>query len=118
MPKKSRKAPIVNLADFKKKLEEEHSLVIRTPDGDFRYRGPQLLSDDEMLRMTALEESEEPDAAVEVARIMVDDYDGFVEAGGSLTILMEIVAAEARSRRAGDDDDVDDSGESEASSGS
>lgn len=116
MPKKSRKAPIVNLADFKKKLEEEHSLVIRTEGGDFRYRGPQLLTDDEMARMVALEKSEDADAAVEVARIMVDDYDGFVAAGGSLAVLMEIVNDEA-TRRA-DGDEVDDSGESEASSDS
>lgn len=114
MPKK-RTAPVVNLSDFRKKLEEEYSLVIRTEAGDFRYRGPELLSDDEFERMVALEKSDDPASAIEVARIMVDDYDGFVAAGGSMTVLMEIVQAE-KAKRAGEDEA--DAGESGASSSS
>ena len=117
MPKK-RTAPVVKLADFKKKLEEEHSLLIEAPDGKkFRYRGPELLSDDEFKSMVELEKSDDPASAIEVARIMVDDYDGFVAAGGSTAILMEIVQAESH-RRAGEGEDAEDPGESEASSDS
>lgn len=115
MPK-NRKAPVYNFNDFRKKLEEEHSLVIHTDAGDFRYRGPALLSDDEMKRMVELEASKDADAAIEVARIMVDDYDGFVAAGGSTTMLMEIVNAEQK-RRAGETDDEDAEGERLGESG-
>jgi hypothetical protein len=97
MPK-PRTAPVVNLADFKKKLVEEHSVIIRTDEGDFRYRGPELLTDDEMRRMVELEGSTDPAAVLEVARIMMDDYDGFVAAGGSTAVLMKIISAEQAKR--------------------
>ena len=112
---KKRTAPVVKLADFKKKLEEEHSLLIEVEDGKkYRYRGPELLTDDEFVRMAELEKSDDPASAIEVARIMMDDYDGYVAGGGSMTLLMEIVDAEVKRRAAEEDDE--DAGESEASS--
>jgi hypothetical protein len=89
---KSRTAPVVNLADFKKKMTEEHAMVINLGDGvTVRYRGPELLSDDEMTRMVELEKAKDPASVVEIAKIMVDDYDAFVAAGGSAMMLMEMV---------------------------
>lgn len=110
---KNRKAPIVNLGDFKKKLEEEHSVVIDTDAGKFRYKGPALITDDEMKEVRKLEKSDDDDKDVKVARIMLDDYDGFVAAGGSLGVLGAIIEAEQERLNGGDD-----SGEGEASSDS
>ena len=99
---KSRTAPVINFADFKKKAAEEYSLVIDLGDGvSVRYRGPELLSDADMARMAELQGSNDPAAAIEVAKIMVDDYDTFAAHGGSATLLMAMVQDEQQ-RRTGD----------------
>ncbi len=116
MAKKNRKARVANLADFRKKAEEEYSIVIETPDGKrYRYRGPQLLGDDEMRQLLDLQASDDPRANLEAARLMLDDYDGFVDSGGSMGLLQEIVQAQGI---LDEDDDGATPGESEASSGS
>lgn len=119
MPKKSRNAPVVKLADFKKKLREECSIVIEAEDGTrFRYLGPELLTDDQLKAMLALEKSDDPAAQLDVARIMMDDYDGFVAAGGSFAVVQAIVEQEQKRRRGELEDDEDEAapGESVASS--
>ena len=50
-----------------------------------------LLSDDEMAALMATDDSD----LVAQARIIVDDYDGFVAAGGSAMLVHEIVKREA-----------------------
>lgn len=97
---KRHKHPPVNLADFKAKKAEEGQIPVIAGDRTFYIKSPLTLSDDDFRTLTS---GDDPIAS---ARLLVDDYDGFVAAGGSAALVGAIV------------NDVDDLGEDEASSGS
>lgn len=87
MSKRYKHAP-VNLSDFKDKIEEEGTIPVEAGGRTFKIRPPELLSDDEFKRFVA------SDDEVEQASILLDDYPGFAEAGGT-AMLVGLILSEA-----------------------
>lgn len=85
------KIPPVNFQDFKAKRKEEGAIPVVMPDGDgertFYVLPPDLLGDDQIKDFFRLE-GEDP---VAQARMMMEDYDDFVELGGSAMLLLTII---------------------------
>jgi hypothetical protein len=88
---KRHKIPPINLSDFKDKLEVEGKIPVIVGDLTFYIKPPTLLTDDEYRTLRSLDD----DDLISQARLMVDDYDGFVAAGGSAMIVNQIVAEAA-----------------------
>lgn len=99
---KRHKIPPVNLADFKAKKAEEGQIPVDTGGRVFYIKSPLTLSDDDFRTLTT---GDDPIAS---ARLLVDDYDEFVAAGGSAALVGAIVSEQ----------DLEDVGEDGASSGS
>ena len=81
------KVPPVDLADYKAKKAEEGAIPIRANGSTFYVRPVECLTDDEYFSYSKAK----GDDIVGQARIMIDDYDGFVAAGGSAMLLLSIV---------------------------
>ena len=82
--------PIVSLADYKAKKEEQGSVPIDIGDGDVIYtRSPWSLPDEDM---KALAKADTLDDVETVARIILgDNFDRFIAAGGTSTLLASIL---------------------------
>ena len=104
----SKYAPI-NLSDFKAKIAEEDAIPVIAGDRTFYIRPVHLLTDAEF---KAMQDSDDNDI-VGQARLLVDDYDAFVAAGGSAVLVEAIIKAAAKQHAA---DQGVDSGGSGASS--
>lgn len=63
-------------------LKRKNTVTFTVGDRTFHLRGPAIFSDDELARMEDTSVSQ-----VDKARLMIDDYDGFVECGGSAMSL-------------------------------
>lgn len=97
-----------DLDSFKAKLQNERSRAVTIGGKTFHTTVPELLTDGQF---NDLQQALGTDDVVAQARCMIDDYDGFVAAGGSAMLLVEFI-------RSLDADGVGDLGEGEASSGS
>jgi hypothetical protein len=84
------RAPI-NLEQFRQKLEAESLLRIDAGGKMFNVRTPELLTDEEYETLIVNGDGD----LVAQARAMVDDYDGFVAAGGSALLLAAILKEHA-----------------------
>lgn len=100
-------API-DLDQFKEAITAERGIEVIAGGKTFRILPPELLSDTDFKTMQTVDDGD----VIGQARLMVDDYDGFVAAGGSAMIVTELVrrADEANRAKQGAD-----SGESGAS---
>lgn len=97
---KNYKIPPVNFLDFLDKQDREGSIPITVGDKTFYVRSAILLSDDEAKRMEA------GDDVVEMAKAIVNDYDGLCAAlaeagkpGGAAMAVMAVVGEEAERDR-------------------
>ncbi len=97
-----------DLDSFKAKLQRDRAKAFTLGGRTFHTTVPELLTDEEFASMQAALDGED---LVAQARCMIDDYDGFVAAGGSAMLLVEFV----RSLKGDDEGDL---GEGGASSGS
>lgn len=105
------KHPPINFQDFKDKIEREGAIPVEMPNGKtFYIRPPELLPDDIYEKITSGRETD-----AEVAKAMLDDFDGFIESGGTLMLLSALVAHAREANEATQGASV---GESEASSSS
>ena len=102
--------PPVNIDQLRQAITDADAIPIEAGGRTFIIRPPELLSDDEYAQLKA----DEGDITAQ-ARIMVDDYDGFVAAGGSAMLLGRIIGDAEREKEAAQGKS---SGESEGSSGS
>lgn len=105
------RTPPVDLADFKARKATEGAIPIVADGRTFYVRPPELMTDGEYVRMQEVKGAD----IVAQARLMMDDYDDFVAAGGSAVLLLGIVKEHAEARTA--EQGVDPGG-SVASSGS
>lgn len=97
-----------DLDSFKAEIRRDKSRPIITGGKTFWLQPPELLTDEQY---AAIQASDDADL-VGQARVMIDDYDGFVAAGGSAMLLVQIVKKLDAERTGGD------LGESEASTDS
>jgi hypothetical protein len=111
------KQPPVDFLDFLDKQDREGSIPLDVGDKRFYVRSAVLLTDEQ----AKLANSDDGDE-LELARSMVDDYDGLCAAlaehghpGGAAMAIMAIVGEQAQQIAAGQGADV---GESEGSTGS
>lgn len=88
--------PPVDLADFKARKAVEGAIPIVAGDRTFYIQPPELLSDDDWLRLQEVKGRD----LVAQARLLLDDYDDFVAAGGSAVLLLSIVKDHALARSA------------------
>lgn len=102
------RAPI-NLDELRQKIHDEKAQPVQAGDKTFWIKPPELLTDEDFQAFTAANDSND---IVAQARLVVDDYDGFVAAGGSAILLAQILG------EMGDDEDGSTAGEDGASSGS
>lgn len=93
----------INLDEFKAKVQQDLGLEIQAGDRTFRIIPPQLMSDADAAEFQRLQQAEErgETAPEAVARLLVDDYDGFVAAGGSAMLLLHIFQTKLAERAAG-----------------
>lgn len=104
------RAPI-NLDEFKQRIRNEKAIAVEAGGQTFEITPPELLSDEDRQKVAPLLESDDPTDEVELARLLCDDYDGFVAAGGSATLLAMLMVEAAK----GDDDQGVTEGEGSAS---
>lgn len=83
--------PPVNLADFKAAKAEEGSIPIVADGRTFYVRPILTMSDEDYLAFRKVKGAD----IVAQARLMMDDYDAFVAAGGSAALLLAIVKEHA-----------------------
>ena len=95
---KRHKKPPVDLLDYLDTKEREGAQPITVGDRTFVLRSPLSLSDDEFSMLERAEAGGNFDA-VELVRVMVDDYDGLCEAlaaagrpGGAAALVMSLLA--------------------------
>jgi hypothetical protein len=111
------KMPPVNLTDFKAKKAEEGAVRIEAGTKTFVILPPEMMSDDVYSEFIKLEQS--PEQIVDQARMLMgDDYDEFVDAGGSAILLLSIIGEAAKERGKAASAQGADPGESGASSSS
>jgi hypothetical protein len=103
--------PPVNIDQLRQAITDADAIPLEAGGRTFIIRPPELLSDDEYAQLQAADEAD----ITAQARIMVDDYDGFVAAGGSAMLLGRIIGDAEREKEATQGKS---SGESEGSSGS
>lgn len=101
----------IDLDEVKRAIREADAIVVTTGGKQFTILPPELMSDDQF---EALQEALKGEDMVAQARCMVDDYDGFVAAGGSAMLASKLMGDAEKAKKARGDD----SGESEASSSS
>lgn len=104
--------PPVNFQDFLDRKGREGLVPIVVGDKTFHLKPMELFTDDELRRFTAAEDSDDFFA---VAEIILDDYAGFIDAGGTVAGLTALMGEIAEGTY---EDQGADPGESEASSGS
>lgn len=80
-----KRAPIV-YEEARAKIEAEDSYPLEMPNGEVFYLlPPQLMSDDQYLN--AMKMSDE-----EAAKIMINDFEGYRKAGGTILMLATLVS--------------------------
>lgn len=79
--------PPINLDQLREAIAAERSIEIEQGGRTFHVRPIELMSDEETRALR------DTDDEVEAARLMMDDYDGFVEAGGNVVLLGMILDA-------------------------
>lgn len=93
----------INLDEFKAKVQEDLGFEIQAGDRTFRIIPPQLMTDENATEFQRLQQAEAQgeDSPEAVARLLVDDYDGFVAAGGSAMLLLHIFQTKLAERAKG-----------------
>lgn len=84
----------INLDQLREAIRAEEGIPIEAGDQTFWIRPPEILTDEELKQIRA---SDDPEV---IARVTVDDYDGFVAAGGNLVLLGVIIDARGRQVKA------------------
>ncbi len=103
--------PPVNIDQLKQAINDADAIPMEVGGRTFVLRPPHLLSDDDFAALNAADNAD----LVAQARIMVDDYDGFTEAGGTAMLVMKVIEDEVARKEA---EQGVTPGESEGSSGS
>lgn len=88
MSKRYKNAP-VNFLDFLDTKERENTLPITVGDKTFHLYSREHLSEAQFQALMATEETAE--GSIETCRILLDDYDGFIAAGGTTAGLLTII---------------------------
>lgn len=101
------RAPI-NFDEFKAKIAAESGREITAGGKTFHIVPPELMTDEQYAAFTSTDDAD----LVGQARLMIDDYDGFVAAGGS-AVLLGLLIGELQAEAA--EGQGVDSGESPAS---
>ncbi len=106
---KRHKIPPVNLQDFKDKLYKDGAIPVVTDAGTFYIKPPELLTDADWDTF-----SKSDDEMVQ-AKLLVDDYDGFVAAGGSAILVGVLIEEQAKADKQEQGADQGEEGASSAS---
>lgn len=77
-------APSGDFLAFVEDVKRRDTKAFTVGDKTFHLRGPSLLTDDEAIALTGGGKSN----VIDKARAVIDDYDGFVAAGGTAMLLM------------------------------
>lgn len=88
-------API-DVDQFIDNLRLERGRELRLSGKVFHLVPPELMSDEAYEQFAEIDDAD----VIAQARLMIDDYDGFVAAGGSAMILCQIVAKIAEDEQA------------------
>jgi hypothetical protein len=86
------KMPPIDFEDFRDTYDREHSVPVKLGGKVFTIKAPELLSDEQY---RTLEGSEDPEV---IARLLIDDYDEYVAAGGTAILAGVIMAQQAEER--------------------
>lgn len=77
----------IDLAELKAKIHDDKAQPIVAGDRTFYVLPPELMSDEKYQQLQTLDD----DDVIGQARLMIDDYDGFVAAGGSAMLLAMVL---------------------------
>jgi hypothetical protein len=86
---KTKKQSTVNLADFMAADDEKFQIRVEQGGKTFVISPAHILPDDRYQELVALDD----DDIVGIARVSIDDYDGFVAAGGRAWAVHKILKA-------------------------